>query len=995
MDLKRRDFLKLLGGATVATAFPGCTPKTPQSLIPYVIPHEEIVPGKSVWYASVCRECPAGCGIHVRVREGRAVKVEGNPLHPVNRGALCARGQASLQGLYNPDRIQHPLRKRDDGSWQQLSWQEAEEYVVGQLKEIIAQRKGSGVAWMTPHLTGSLDALISEFLSAVGSRRRVRYEPIAHEALKRANELCFGRPDIPTYDFAPARFILSFGADFLETWMSPVAQGKDFTAARTFDGRSVNRSVYVGPRLSMTATNADEWIAVNPGTEGALALSMVNVILTSGLAQGMSLADANEVLAMTRGFAPSQAAQLTGVGADRIRSLAEAFASASPGLAVGGGPAIGNEAEVAALTAVNLLNFVCGNIGRTVRFDQPSTLGRLDRYADLLRFVRAMEQGEIAALFFTETNPVYSSPSGANVAAAMSKVPLRVAFSSFMDETTAHATLVLPIHTSLESWGDYEPTDGIYGLMQPAMQPVFSTTRMIGDVLVSLKDKLTNRTTYSSADQPFYEYIRARWRTLHRESASGKEFDLWWTEALANGGTFPERRAPHATRWTADASEVRAVFGALQRPARHSDFSLLAYPSLAQYDGRGANKPWLQELPDPMTQITWDSWVELHPDDADSLGLKRGDLVQLTTTYGSVELPAYPYAGIRKGTVAVPIGQGHTEYGRYASGKGVNIISLLPPLPLETSGGMKWSGTSVRVVNRGTKVRLADVAGSDYLHGRNIAQVITVDELLRQSEALAEGKPISTGSAHGKPDGPSMYEPHEHPDHRWGMTIDIDKCTGCSACVTACYAENNIPVVGKEEVARGREISWLRIERYFDEPSAQASPKATFQPMLCQHCDNAPCETVCPVYATYHTPEGLNAQVYNRCIGTRYCSNNCPYKVRRFNWFDYDWPEPLNWQLNPDVTVRTKGVMEKCTFCVQRIVDAKNTAKKEGRPVADGDVVTACQQSCPSQAIIFGDLTDPESVVNKLRERGRPRDYRVLEELNTQPAVVYLKDIRT
>jgi molybdopterin-containing oxidoreductase family iron-sulfur binding subunit len=998
MELKRRDFLKILGSATVATALPGCTRKRPQSLIPYVIPHEEIIPGQSVWYASVCRECPAGCGIHVRVREGRAVKVEGNPLHPVNRGALCARGQASLQGLYNPDRIQHPLRKRPDGSWEQISWEQAEEFLLAELTAILEKGKGPGVAWMTPHITGSLDALVDEFLAAVGSRRRLRYEPIAFEALKRANDFSFGQPVIPTYDFVSAQFILSFGADFLETWLSPVAFGKDYTAARTFDGNAIRRSVYVGPRLSMTATNTDEWIAPNAGTEGALALGMVNVILTSGLARGISLAEANDILAMTRGFAPSQTAEITGISADRIRALAESFAAANPGIAVAGGTAVGGEAEVATIAAVNLLNHVCGNVGRTVRFDRVSTLGRLDGYADMLRLVKAMGQGEISALFFTETNPVYSAPPGANVAAAMTKVPLRVAFSSFMDETTAQASLVLPIHTPLESWGDYEPVEGVLGLMQPAMQPVYRTTRMFGDVLIALNEKLAKRTTYSSAEQPFYEYVRARWRAVQRSILPASDFETWWTEALANGGVFTDRRTARPTRWVGAPAGMRTLAETFRRPAQVQDFALMVYPSIAHYDGRGANKPWLQELPDPMTQITWDSWAEIHPDDAKNFDIDRGDLLQLTTAYGVVELPAYPYAGVRRGTVAVPIGQGHTEYGRYARGNGVNVFTLLPPLALESSGGLKWSGVSVRVVNRGTKVRLADVAGSDYLHGRNIVQVVTVDELLRQTRDLAEGRPITTGPQFGKPGGPSMYAPHEHPDHRWGMTIDLDKCTGCSACVTACYAENNIPVVGKEEVARGRELSWLRIERYFDvppsDPAQPYSPNAEFLPMLCQHCDNAPCEPVCPVYATYHTPEGLNAQVYNRCIGTRYCSNNCPYKVRRFNWFDYEWPEPLNWQLNPDVTVRTKGVMEKCTFCVQRIVDAKSRAKREGRPLTDGDVLTACQQSCPSQAIVFGDLNDPESAANTLRVTNRPRDYRVLEELNIQPAVVYLKEIR-
>ncbi len=989
MELKRRDFLKILGGATVATALPACVQKKPQSLIPYVIPHEEIIPGQAVWYASVCRECPAGCGIHVRVREGRAVKIEGNPLHPVNRGALCARGQAALQGLYNPDRLQHPLRKRSDGTWEQLSWQQAEEYLLGELNALLKQGRGPNIAWLTPHLTGSLDALIDEFLAAVGSRRRLRYEPIAYEALRAANRLSFGTADIPTYDFASAKMILSVGGDFLETWLSPVGHARDFAAMRAYDGKKVNRYVYIGPRQSMTAANADEWIAPKPGTEGALVLGMVNVILTSGWAEGISLAEANELLTLTRGFAPNQVADIAGVDADRIRRLAREFAAAKPGLALGGSPVIGNEQEVATLVAVNLLNAVCGNIGRTVRFDRPSTLGSLNTYADLTRFIQAMTQGQISALFFTETNPVFSTPPSAHFARAMHNVPLTVAFSSYMDETTAQASLVFPIHTPLESWGDDEPGAGIYGLMQPAMQPVFKTTKMLGDILLQLMNQLAKKT--SNSEQPFYEYVKRRWQALHRRLGVQMSFDDWWTEVRANGGVFnvrPPEQTSRPIRWVGSAATIGSVIEGLRRAPDRGEFQLVTYPSLAHYDGRGANRPWLQELPDPITQITWDNWVEIHPEDAKKLDVERGDIVQLTTRYGTVELPAYVYAGVRPGTVAVPIGQGHTEYGRYAKGNGANICSVLPDLPLPFSGGMQWSGVAVRVVAKGSRIDFADVAGSDYLHGRNIVQVVTVEELLSNSNPEAAERKQ-----------PSVYPEHEHPDYRWGMTIDLDKCTGCSACVTACYAENNVPVVGKQQVQLGRELSWIRIERYFDDPPGDSSqpyaPNAKFLPMLCQHCDNAPCEPVCPVYAAYHTPEGLNAQVYNRCVGTRYCSNNCPYKVRRFNWFDYEWPEPLNWQLNPDVTVRTKGVMEKCTFCVQRIVEAKNRAKQEGRKVQDGEILTACQQACPTQAIVFGDLKNPESAANQLRAKNRSRGYRVLEELNTQPAVTYLKEIKS
>ena len=980
MDLQRRDFLKIIG-ASVATALPGCTPKKPQSLIPYVIPHEEIIPGKAVWYASVCRECPAGCGIRVRVREGRAVKVEGNPLHPVNEGTLCARGQASLHGLYNPDRIQHPLRKRPDGSWEQVSWQQAEETIVAEIKKLAKSGKGNSIAWLTGSMNGSADALVGELLAAVGSRRRLKYEPFSYDAVKEANRQIFGRPVIPSHDFAAAQMIVSFGADFLETWLSPLKQTREYTTARAFNGKSVRRSVYVGPRLSMTAANTDQWIAPVPGTEYVLALGILNLVLESGNAS-IPRSEAAELLPSTRGYSPARVSEVTGVRQEVLEDLAESLLASRPSLIVAGGTPVGGDGELQTCLAVNLLNYSLGNIGKTVLFDSLEQLSDTNSYADFARFILSIEQGEINALFFTDVNPVFSAPPGLNVLHAMSKVPLSVAFSSYMDETTTQATMVLPVHTPLESWGDHG-----WGLMQPVMQPVFPTTRMFGDIVVGLKEKILKKALFSSARQPFYEYLKTRWRAVHRQSGGGKDFDLWWTEALANGGVFDAGRKA--------SSPIRAVtrsfsFSLPQPPA--SDFSLITYPSLALYDGRGANRPWLQELPDPMTQITWENWVEIHPSDAEKLNVKRGDIVQLTSEHGVIELPVYVYHGVRPGAVAVPIGQGHTEYGRYAKGQGANVISLLHSLPAGRSGSLKWSGAQVRIVKRDASVPLADVAGSDYLHGRNIVQVVTVEELLRQTRELA-------GKENEEKESPSLYPAHEHPDHRWGMAIDLDKCTGCSACVTACYAENNVPVVGKHQVEIGRELTWIRVERYFDDPpsnpSEPYSPKAEFLPMMCQQCDNAPCEPVCPVYASYHSPEGLNAQVYNRCIGTRYCANNCPYKVRRFNWFDYEFPEPLNWQLNPDVTVRTKGVMEKCTFCVQRVVEAKANAKAEGRPVRDGEITTACQQSCPAQAIVFGDLKDPQSQVNRIRDAQKVRGYRVLEELNTQPAVVYLKEIRS
>jgi anaerobic selenocysteine-containing dehydrogenase/Fe-S-cluster-containing dehydrogenase component len=973
MEIKRRDFVKLLGAATVATALPGCSRQRPRNLIPYVIPHEEIRPGKAVWYASVCRECPAGCGIHVRVREGRAVKIEGNPVHPVNRGKVCSRGQAALQGLYNPDRVQQPLRKNDEGNWERISWEAAGNLLSERLSDIREQNRNDGVTFITSNLTGSIDALIDEFLTELGSRRRYRYEPFGFEDVRRASRTVFGVDKIPRYNFSDTNYIISFGSDFLETWMSPVEHARQFGETRELKNNRMTPFVYVGPRLSMTATNADEFIKVKPGREYALALGMVHVIVHENLSRGVGRGALNQIRSMVEDYFPRRVEELTGIPFDKVEKLARRFAQADPAVAVAGNPALDGNNGALTVAAAYLLNYLCGALGRSVYFEQYDNLERLNTYADITRLVRGVEQGEISALFWYDTNPVFTMPEASGFTAALRKVPLKVAFASYLDETSTQADILLPVNTSLESWGDYEPAGGRYGLMQPVMKPVFNT-KMLGDILLSIRSQLTG----SDRTQSFHEYVRNRWRDAHRRLAPGTDFEEFWVGSLANGGQW---QAPQTVTVEINQQFSKQVILELteREPGDTEGFELLTYPSLNHYDGRGANRPWLQEIPDPMTQMTWENWIEIHPSDAGRLGVRNGSKIEVRSSYGVIELPAYIYEGVQPGVVAIPVGQGHTEFGRYAKGNGASPIRLLSARPGDVSGGVSWSGLTVSVVNKGERLRIANAAGSDYQEGRPFLQVVTVEELLRNSGGKATHEHVQ------------IYEEHDHPDHRWGMTIDLNKCIGCSSCVTACYAENNIPVVGKEDVRRGRELTWLQIQRFFDAHDGDRNGR--FLPMLCQHCDNAPCEPVCPVYAAYHTPEGLNAQVYNRCIGTRYCANNCPYKVRRFNWWDYDFPSPLNWQLNPDVTVRTKGVMEKCTFCIQRIAGARQQARLEGREMRDGDVVTACQQACPTDAIVFGDLKDPESKVNKLRERNRPRGYRVIEELNTQPAIVYLKDV--
>src|SRR6266566_3486200 len=873
-SIDRRRFLKVLGvtsaGAAAVSAC-GIGPEPTERLIPYLVQPEDQIPGTATYYATTCRECAAGCGVRVRVREGRAVKLEGNPDSPINRGRLCARGQAALQGLYNPDRIAHPLVRNASGVFEELDWDGAIQRLAAKVRE----SHGKGIVFMTGAEQSTFGDLVDEWMKQVGGRR-MSYEPFGFEALRAGNRMAFGTASLPSYDFGNAKYLISFGADFLDTWLSPVEFQNGFSQAHAFDaGRpaSMAKFVFIGPRMSLTGMNADEWIAARPGTEGTLALAMAQVILSQHLARVP--ADASRLVSVLSAYRPSAVAQ------------------------------------------------------------------------------------------------------------AIGKVGYTVSFPSYMDETAAACDLILPDHHALEQWGDSRPRAGVTALQQPVVQPVFDT-RPSGDVILKLAGKTGT----------FQDYLQGKWRTRHP-----KDFDQYWFDSLAKGGIYGD--AP--TRAVRLAEGVAKLgFAALAAPAV-PDQQVIVFPHPALHDGRGANKPWLQELPDPVSKIAWHSWVELHPDTAAKWGLATGDFLLLQSKFGGQKFPAWITPSVRPDVLAVPTGQGHSAYGRYAKDRSANAFELL--------GGQAtvYGGRSFIVRATASKTgehqrRIATIEGNARDLGMGTTEVLP----LARAKALHPGDHpfhFEETPEYAK-DAVEWWAERQHEkaelgnykgeQPRWGLAIDLSKCTGCSACVTACYAENNIATVGEELTERRREMAWLRLERYWRVDEHDNLQGAVNQPMLCQQCGNAPCEPVCPVYAAYHTPDGLNGQVYNRCVGTRYCSNNCPYKVRYFNWYNYAekdgkyeaFPEPLSMLLNPDVTVREKGVMEKCTFCVQRIRGAQNQAKLEDRNVRDGDIVTACQQSCPSEAIVFGDLNDRNSRVFELA--GNPRGYHVLAGLNTKPAITYL-----
>ena len=989
--VKRRDFLKVVSVTGAAAAAVGCSSGDVEKLIPYLVSPDQTTPGVSNYYATTCRECAAGCGLIVEVRDGRAIKAEGNPQHPVNQGALCARGQSGLQGLYNPDRFRGPM-KRDGDKLVAITWTEAMQTLAAKLGEVKSRGQGAKVGVVNQHEQGSFPAFLDSVLGGYGIAPHHSYDAEAPIAVAQANKAAYGA-SWPKIDFGAASLIVSFSADFLDGWGLPVPQQLAFSAARG-KVEGAPRFIYVGARRSLTGLNADQWIPARPGTE----VTIVNALLGRG--------------------SVAAAAEAAGVGVKLIEGLAAEIRGASASAILSGG--YGADAGELA-SAVAELNKARGNVGKTILTSEGYlAFEGVAGHAEMRELAERMAAGDVPLFIVRHANPAYTTAPAVGFAAALAKVPFKVSFSSVPDDTTSLCDLILPDHHALESWGDAEPTRGLLSLQQPTMDPVFDS-RSTGDVLLAIaKGDQAMASRFAFADY--------RGWIANRVGGNAALKDALPTAMMAGSS------ASRASRTAARPAAAGAQAGA---------YHLITYPSPTLGDGRGANKPWLQELPDPVTKIVWQTVVEMHAETALAIGVVDGDMVTVKTAAGDLTAPAFVYIGIRPDTIAVQVGRGQTAAGRYAVA-GENAWTLLAGGEDARSGAAALSNTKATVTKASGNQRIVTIEGSGRQHGRGIAQAITLTALLAGEEAHPhkfDGQasteflpglrsPVANDAQGdlGVPDSKDkgQYDPNHWSGaarRRWAMTIDLAKCTGCSACVTACYAENNIPTVGASwqgaqilpdrtgfgaNITRSREMAWIRLERYWEldrEPKdVKFDPEhpdfeTRFIPMMCQHCGNAPCEPVCPVYATYHAPNGLNVQVYNRCVGTRYCSNNCPYKVRYYNWFGYGdpsrtqyaFPEPLHWQLNPDVTVRNKGIMEKCTFCVQRIKEAENRASLEQRDLHVDEFTVACAQACPSRAIVFGDAADENwSVAKWAKDR---RAYHVFEELNTFTAVVYLKKV--
>jgi MoCo/4Fe-4S cofactor protein with predicted Tat translocation signal len=980
----RRDFMKLMAAST-ALASAACYQKPMHKILPYVNQPEEVIFGVPNYYASTCGECSTGCGTLVKTREGRPIKLEGNPDHPINKGALCARGQASILNLYDPDRLRAPSAlKRGILQAEAGTWGDIDKKISDKLKAIKA---GGGRVRV---LSGTVNSpstvkLITEFLAGFKNGEHVQYDAISSEHIVSAQELSYGQKVLPRYRFDEADVIVSIDADFLGTWISPVEFTKQFTKNRKVSDKhkKMSKLITFESMVTLTGTNADERTAIRPTDGMRVALALAHELLLNlkvGSADG-------SVLEVLKAYSPDSVAQAAGITASSIKNAARELSHAKgKSLVVAGSPQSQTENALGLQVAVNLLNSILQNDGVTVDHSvSPSYQGR-GGYSDVAKLVKEMNSRQVDALLIYNSNPLYNLPKELGFAEAAKKVGLVVSFNTHTDETSLIADFLCPDNHKLESWGDAQAQKNVYSLIQPTIRPIYST-RAFEDSLLAF-NKVGGMGIGRLASYPDYHaYLQNHWReTVYKEfGMAAVPFEMFWESALRDGiidgvAKRGDRKKTGSGRsFRASSLTSHLPKNASSSNAGSGDFELALYSKVSMHDGAGSNNPWLQELPDPVTRITWDNYANVSPKTADELHLVDGDVVRVSVGDKTLDIMAHVQPGLHDKVVAIALGYGREHGGQVGSGVGKNLYAFA-----QTKEGLVYSGLKAGIKKTGAKYQIATAQEQGSMQGRPIVKEATLKEYKERSDAGNEEHEKLT----------TVWSGHEYKGYRWGMSIDLNSCTGCGACVVGCQSENNIPVVGKEGVTRGRIMHWMRIDRYYT--GTPDNPQTVHQPMLCQHCENAPCETVCPVIATAHSDEGLNQQIYNRCVGTRYCANNCPYKVRRFNWFDYNYSGqvryPATLAQNPEVTVRSRGVMEKCSFCIQRIMDAKNKAKDMGRPVQDGELKTACQQSCPGDAIIFGNINDSTHEVTKLAKD--PRGYHVLEELNTRPSITYMTKIR-
>jgi molybdopterin-containing oxidoreductase family iron-sulfur binding subunit len=961
--LHRRQFLKLMGASLALAGLTSCRPLPQRKIVPQVQQPEEVIPGKPLYYASAFTLGGFARGILVESHEGRPTKIEGNARHPASPGsqgilpltqparihpdgtpehlgATDAFTQASILTLYDPDRSQSPVQQNRLASWQDFNTALA----AAMAKQ--ATVRGAGLRILTETVTSpTLAALLEELLRKYPQARWYQYEPVNQDHSLEGTRIAFGEPLQPIYRFDRADVILSLDANFLHGDAASVRYAHDYSTRRRVrrDTRTMNRLYVVESTPTVTGSVADHRLPLRPSQVSAFALALAKAI----------------GLPVSAPSLPEQAQRWVDVVARDLQ--------AHRGRCV---VAVGETQPPAVHALVHAINDALGNIGQTVVYTAPVQAKPVSQTEDIRRLAQEMASGAVEALVILGGNPAYNAPADLEFARLLKETTQRGAFtvhlSMYEDETSALCEWHVPESHYLETWGDARAYDGTVSIIQPLIEPLYPSRSSY-----EIVDAMLGR------QRSGYDIVRAYWQGRQQSKQFDTAWRKWLHDGVVAGSALPVK--PVKCR-------LQSVLEAVQKlsPAPEG-LEMVILPDPNIWDGRFANNGWLQELPKPLSLLTWDNAVYISPATAQRLGLSMDtgglanmvDTVEIRYRGAKVRAPIWIMPGQPDDCITVFLGYGRQRAGKVGTDLGYNAYALRYSDAL-------WSASGVTLAKTGERYPLASTQQHHSMEGRGLVPEGTLQQFLRDPEHFVQ--------KHSEHEQPSLYPEHEWEGHKWAMVIDTSLCIGCNACVVACQAENNIPIVGKEQVARGREMHWIRVDRYYE--GGLDNPRTYHQPVPCMHCENAPCEPVCPVGATNHSHEGLNQMVYNRCVGTRYCSNNCPYKVRRFNFLKYNDPKEPVLQLlnNPDVTVRGRGVMEKCTYCVQRINAARIEAKKLGRRVQDGEVVTACQAACPTHAIVFGDMSDEHSLV--ALAKAQPHHYGLLEELNTRPRTTYLAKVR-
>jgi molybdopterin-containing oxidoreductase family iron-sulfur binding subunit len=964
----RRDFLKALGFGLGAVTLAACQKAPVHKSIPYLVRPEEVVPGIPNYYVSTYN----GNSVLVKTVVGRPIKIEVNPAAGQFSTGTDAQAQASVLDLYDVSKLKSPAFVKG-GVTEETTWEQLDSFVKAELNK--AQASGKKIRIVSSSLNSpSAKAVIADFSVKYPTTKHVQYDPVSYTGIIKANENSFGKAVLPKYNFDKADLVVSFGADFLGTWIS----GEEFTSQyvsnrnyKSLEKGKMSRHFQFETGMSLTGTNADTRVPIKLSEEGPALISLYNAITGGNLAGG----------SLPNNTTASKVIKL--VAQDLLKNKGKALVVAGSN-------------DVSTQTLVNAINVAIGSYGTTIDLDNACK-----RYegndAEFAELINEMNRGEVAAVFFLNSNPGYDAINVKAFKDALAKVALKVSFSDRDDETAGLCDAIAITPNYLESWGDANTYEGFYSIIQPTINPVFNSRQAEQSLLV----------WSDAAVQDYYQYVRNNWEK-NILPVVGKN----WNDLLQTGLFATTAKTAGAYSFNLSLDAVATSIGnsskALAKGNGKDKLELHVYQSTAIRDGKQANNAFLQELPDPVSKVTWDNYLALAPKQAEASGYKEFDVVTVKGENGtSIDLSVLIQPGQAMGTASVALGYGRSKVGKAGNNVGKNAYPFL-----NFSNGTLSYATTVSLSGTGRTEELAQTQTHYSFEGRNIIRETTLKDYLKD--------PAAGSGNHHKHKVYDLWttDKHEKLGNDWVMAIDLNACTGCGACIVACNVENNIPVVGKDEVRRRREMHWLRIDRYYSFNDEKTGKDVTeekeiahmdnldnvsvvHQPMMCQHCDHAPCETVCPVLATVHSSDGLNHMAYNRCVGTRYCANNCPYKVRRFNWFNY-WNDSrfdnyLNNEftqlvLNPDVTTRSRGVMEKCSMCIQRIQAGKLTAKMEKRALKDGDIKMACQQACSANAIIFGDKNDPNSEVSKAL--ASERIYYVLEEINVQPGIGYMTKIR-